>query len=363
VPGQQGTAGRVRWAGDLTAGWLRGRCDVSHSAAPEPPADTAHALLTAARHGDADAFGHLTTGLRRELHVHCYRMLGTATDADDALQDTLVRAWRGLDRFEPRQPLRAWMYRIATNVCLTMLDRRTRRVALDPYPDHLLDGPGDDTLTPEATVVRQESVELAFLVALQTLPPRQRAVLLLRDVLELPAVEVADMLDTSVAGVNSALQRARSTCLAERRAGRISMSHTPHPTGVEAALVRRFAAAWRAADVSALAQLLVEDALLTMPPELLRIVGRDEVAAFLLTVPGHGRPDRLRSVATRANRQPALAVYHVPDHQDPPPVPDSADQYLPYAVMVFSLHAGRIASVTRFGVPDMFHRFGLPGVG
>src|SRR6266511_3784972 len=193
--------------------------------------ESAH--LAAARAGDERAFGELTRPLQRELHVHCYRMLGSLDDADDALQETLLRAWRQLDRFEPRAPFRAWLYRIATNVCLTMLARRARRdevpstslenargdswrkegepVHLDPYPDRLLDELAPATLGPEATVEQQEGVELAFCAAVQLLPPRQRATLLLRDVIGYTAAEVAAMLGASVAGINSALQRARAT--------------------------------------------------------------------------------------------------------------------------------------------------------
>ncbi len=198
------------------------------------------AHLTAARAGDARAFEELTSPLHRELHVHCYRMLGSLDDADDAMQETLLRAWRQIDRFEPRAPFRAWLYRIATNVCLTMLTRRARRgevtatalsaahgeegepVHLDPYPDQLLDELAPTTLGPEATVEQQESVELAFVAAVQFLPPRQRASLLLRDVIGYPATEVATMLATSVASVNSALQRARVTLERERSAGRVT---------------------------------------------------------------------------------------------------------------------------------------------
>jgi RNA polymerase sigma-70 factor (ECF subfamily) len=209
---------------------------------------------------------------------------------------------------------------------------------------------------PEGAVELQESVELAFLVALQTLPPRQRAVLLLRDVLGLPAAQVADLMDTTAAAVNSALQRARSTFEAERRAGRISSIHVSHPADVEASLVRRFSIAWRSADPSALASLLVEDALLTMPPEPLRVLGRDAVTSFLLDVPvpREDHPDGFRTAATRANGQPALAVY-LRDER-------TGDQ-VPHALLVFSLRSDRIASVTRFGVPELFERFGSPPLG
>ena len=200
--------------------------------------------LAAAKAGDDGAFAALTLPIKRELHVHCYRMLGSLADTDDALQETLLRAWRQLDRFEPRAPFRAWLYRIATNVCLTMLARRARRgevtatalaairgeegepMHLDPYPDRLLDELVQTAPGPEATVEQQESVELAFVAAVQILPPRQRATLLLRDVIGYPAADVAAMLATSVAGVNSALQRARATLEREQVAGRVTRVHT-----------------------------------------------------------------------------------------------------------------------------------------
>jgi RNA polymerase sigma-70 factor (TIGR02960 family) len=330
--------------------------------------------LDEARRGDARAFERLIAPFERELHVHCYRMLGAVHDADDAMQETLLRAWRGIPRFEPRGPLGAWLYRIATNVCLTELQDRARRpklsrhpldgpagsadegatpIRLEPYPDRWLDLRDAAPSTPEGAAELSESVELAFLVALQTLPPRQRAVLLLRDVLGLPAVKVAELMDSTVAAVNSALQRARSTFEAERQAGRISRIHVPHPASVEASLVRRFSLAWRAADPSALASLLLEDALLTMPPAPLRVVGRDAIASFLLDVPvpRADHPDGFRTVPTRANRQPALAVY-LRDER-------TGDQ-VPHAVLVFSLRSGRISSVTRFDAGELFDRLGSP---
>jgi len=213
---------------------------------------------------------------------------------------------------------------------------------LDPYPDRLL---GD----PQRSAEAGEDVELAFLVALHMLPPRQRAVLLLRDVLDFSSSEVAELLDTSVAGVNSALQRARATCAAERRAGRVARAHTPGPAGAEAALVRRFTIAWRAADRAGLARLLAEDALLTMPPAPVRVLGRDAVVAFLLTVPDPGHPGQFRMHPSRANGQPALVLRQ-------PQAGTQAD--LPYAVLVFSLTGEMIASITRFGGPGLVERFG-----
>ena len=314
--------------------------------------------LDAARRGDGEAFARLTEPLLGELRAHCYRMLGTLDAADDALQDTLLRAWRGLPGYQPRRPLRAWLFRIATNVCLTALRARSGKgsdipvgelgesfedgaMFLDPYPDQLL---GD----PQRSAEMGEDIELAFLVALQVLPPRQRAVLLLRDVLDFSSGEVAGLLDTSVAAVNSALQRARATCVAERRAGRVARSHMPGPAGDEAALVRRFSVAWRAADRAGLARLLTEDALLTMPPAPARIVGRDAIVAFLLTVPDPRYPGRFRMHPSRANGQPALVLYQ----------PDGTEADQPYAVLVFAMSGEMITSITRFGGSGLAGRFG-----
>ena len=312
------------------------------AALPDP------ALLQAAQAGDEQAFERLTAPLRSELHAHCYRMLGSLYDADDALQETLVRAWNGLGRFAPRAPLRAWMYRIATNVCLTAVDRRGRRgeqPALEPIPDRLL----DQHAGPDARAEERESIELAFVAALQLLPPKQRAVLLLRDVLGLSAREAAELLETSVASVTSALQRARATLAAERRAGRLARAHAPPPDAVERERVRRFVEAWQAADVDALVRLLAEDALLTMPPLPIRVSGRDAIGEFLRTRPAGGRLDRFRLVETRANRQPAVALYLEQD-----------GAWHAHAVMTLTFQGESIVALTRFGDPRLFGRFELP---
>jgi RNA polymerase sigma-70 factor (ECF subfamily) len=288
-------------------------------------------------------------------------MLGSLDDADDALQETLLRAWRRLDRFEPRAPLRAWLYRIATNVCLTALARRTRRgetwwqegelMRLDPYPDRLLDELAPIAPGPEAVVEQDESVELAFVAAVQLLPPRQRATLLLRDVIGYTAAEVAATLATSVAGVNSALQRARATLERERIAGLVTRTHSRTNSATEQALVRRLADAWHAADVPSIVAILAEDALLTMPPLPDRHVGREAIGAFLATVPGGGRLERFRLVPTRANRQPAVALY-LRDGDDGP--------YQAHALLVLAIEGEAVASLVRFAGPDLFERFGLP---
>ncbi len=333
------------------------------------PAPTETARVAAARAGDEGAFGALTLPLQREIHVHCYRMLGSLDDADDALQETLLRAWRQIDHFEPRAPFRAWLYRIATNVCLTMLTRRTRRrevtttalaatgheasdaLPLDPYPDRLLDELAPFVPGPETTIEHRESVELAFVAAVQLLPPRQRAALLLCDVLGYTAAEVAAMLETSVAEVNSVHQRARSTLAKERTAGRVTHAHARSDTATEQRLVRNLSDAWHAADVPAIVALLTEDALFTMPPQPVRHIGREAIALLLATGPGGGRLDRFRLIPTHANRQPAVAAYFR----------DSDDGlYRAYAVFVFALAGEAIASLVRFADPGLFVRFGLP---
>ncbi|HET7093720.1 MAG TPA: RNA polymerase subunit sigma-70 [Thermomicrobiales bacterium] len=338
-----------------------------------PREPTERQRLAAAQAGDEQAFGELTRPLRREIHIHCYRMLGSLDDADDALQETFLRAWRQIARFEPRAPFRAWLYRIATNVCLTMLARRARRgevaatertalrddapgpegewMHLDPYPDRLLDELAPTPLGPEAAAERHEGIELAFVAAVQLLPPRQRATLLLRDVVGYSAADVAPMLATTVAGVNSALQRARVTLDQERNAGRHARSHAAAGSAAEAALVRRLAAAWHAADIPAIVALLTEDALITMPPLPDRVVGREPIAAFLATGPGGGRLDRFRLVPTRANRQPAVALYMRDADVGP---------FVAHAVTVLAIEGGAIASLTRFEDAGLFPRFGLP---
>jgi RNA polymerase sigma-70 factor (ECF subfamily) len=308
--------------------------------------------LAAAAAGDEQAFVQLTAPLRRQLHVHCYRMLGSVHDADDALQETMLRAWRSIGRFEPRAELSSWLYRIATNVCLRMIEKRERVPAavdthLEPYPDVLL-----DTGTPEAETERREAIGLAFVAAMQLLPPRQRAVLVLRDVLDWSAREVADTLGLSVAAANSALQRARQRVERERREGRLARVHRPADEETEAALMRRFVEAWEAGDIEGLTRLLAGDALMTMPPDPMRALGAEAIAGFFATVPMGGRLDLIRLRPTRANGQPALAAY----------VQESAaDSFRAYGIMVFAIGADEIAGITGFaGKPGLYPVFRLP---
>jgi RNA polymerase sigma-70 factor (ECF subfamily) len=313
------------------------------------------ALLSAAQSGDEQAFERLLEPHRRALRVHCYRLLGSLHDAEDALQETSLRAWRGLDRFEPRGPFRAWLYRVATNVCLTAIERRARvpevlapeeaEVAsyLQPYPDRLLDT--------DLAVEERESVGLAFVSVMQLLPPRQRAVLVLREVLGWSAKEVAELLDDSVSSVNSALQRARQKLERERAAGRLARDHAPSSPTSEARVMQKFMAAWEAVDVDAIVALLADDAVMTMPPEPMRLAGTRAIGEFFRTVPAAGALERIRLVPTRANGQPAVAAY----------MDDDAGAFQAYGIMVFALEGDAVASITGFaGYPELFPALGLP---
>ena len=313
------------------------------------------ALLSAARSGDEQAFERLLEPHRRALRVHCYRLLGSFHDAEDALQETSLRAWRGLDRFEPRGPFRAWLYRIATNVCLRAIERRARvpevlspeeaavAAYLQPYPDRLLDT--------ELAAEERESVGLAFVSVMQLLPPRQRAVLVLREVLGWSAKEVADLLGDSVASVNSALQRGREKLDRERAAGRLARDHAPASPESEARVMQQFIAAWEAVDVDAIVRLLADDAVMTMPPEPMRVAGTRAIGEFFRTVPAAGALERIRLLPTRANGQPAVAAY----------MEDEAGAFQAYGIMVFAIDGDAVASITGFaGYPELFPELGLP---
>jgi RNA polymerase sigma-70 factor (ECF subfamily) len=324
------------------------------------------ALLAAARAGDEAAFRGLTEPYARELHVHCYRMLGSIHDAEDAFQETMLRAWRHLTSFQGRSPFRAWLYRIATNVCLAAAARRPpdpplespypatpegEATTLAPYPDALLDELPSTVPEPGARYDLRESVQLAFLASVQHLPPRQRAVLLLRDVLGFAAIEVAELLDASTASVNSALQRARATLDRRHAEGRLGLGRTAPPDGVERSLVQGYVDAWEAVDVAKLVALLREDALMTMPPAPLLFRRRQEIGDFFSTVPAGGALDEIRLLPIRANRQPALAGY-VLDRE--------AGVYRAYGIMVLTLDRDAIAEISGFSDPSLFPLFGLP---
>jgi RNA polymerase sigma-70 factor (ECF subfamily) len=285
-------------------------------------------LISRARAGDSDAFRELIEPYRRELQLHCYRMLGSLQDAEDALQDTLVAAWQGLGGFEGRASIRTWLYRIATNQCLNARRSASRRPAkewnipeyeppeptrlgevawLEPYPDALLESTIDVTLGPEARYEQTESVSLAFVTALQVLPPRQLAVLILREVLGFHATEVADMLDSTVESVNSALKRARASL--QRLRLSLANREPPPASGSpsEEAIVAKFVSAYESADVNALVALLTDDVFMSMPPIPLEYEGQDLVARFCASIFGSNR--RFELVPTRANGQPAFGAY------------------------------------------------------
>jgi RNA polymerase sigma-70 factor (ECF subfamily) len=311
-------------------------------------------LLAAARAGDEHAFAQLTSPYRRELQVHCYRMLGSLHDAEDLVQETMLRAWRRLGAFERRTSLRRWLYTIATNACLNTLEREPRVVLfptggeadppplarvswLEPYPDSLL--PDASAGDPQARLDMRESVALAFLAAIQHLPPRQRAMLLLFDVLGWSAAEIAELLETSPAAVNSGLQRARAT---------LDSRPTPRPSEhEEQVLVERFVAAWERVDIDGLVELLREDAVLAMPPEPVWFAGSEAVGEFFATVPAEGDLTRIKLVRTRANLRPAVAAYF---------------DGRAYGIMVFELDEGRISEIVGFAdAAKSFDRFELPG--
>jgi RNA polymerase sigma-70 factor, ECF subfamily len=326
------------------------------------------ATLARARAGDREAFRELTGPYRRELQAHCYRILGSVQDAEDLVQETLLAAWRGLDAFEGRASVRSWLYRIATNRCLNALRARSRRprevpamgdmpnptrrtepVWLEPYPDILLEDIPDRSPGPAARSEAREAIELAFIVALQHLPPRQRAALVLRDVLGFSAAEVAEMLETGEASVKGALQRARASL--RTRLPAADRDRAPQPnSAVERRLVARFADAYQSGDVDELVQLLTDDALVTMPPQPLEYQGHAAIAA-LLRQRAEVRGAPVRVVPTRANTQPAFGCYLV-DAQ--------AGIARPYALIVLTLEGDAIAAMTWFGDTGVFRHFGLP---
>jgi RNA polymerase sigma-70 factor (TIGR02960 family) len=326
-------------------------------------------LITRARAGEGEAFRELTEPYRRELLVHCYRMLGSFQDAEDALQETLLAAWQGLGGFEGRSSMRTWLYRIATNRCLNALRSASRRPAkewdipeveppeptslgevvwLEPFPDALLEGAIDVPLGPEARYEQSEAISLAFVTAVQLLPARQRAVLILRDVLGYHANEVAAMLDSTVESVNSALKRARASL--QRRLPPSGEREPPPAPGSpsEQALAAKFVSAYESGDVDALVALLTDDVRVSMPPIPLEYQGSDAVARFTASIFGSGR--RFDLVPTRANGQPAFGAYLC--------APTGGIRH-GTGLLVLTLTGDRICSVTRFE-NSVLPWFGLP---
>jgi len=334
--------------------------------------------LEAARRGDERAFQQLVERYRRELLAHCYRMLGSIHDAEDALQEALLRAWRSLARFEGRSSLRAWLYRIATNTCLDLIGRRPRRttpldhgppsdaapgpgaplsesVWIEPFPDDPLAVP-DGLAAPEARYEQRESVELAFVAAMQHLPARQRAVLILREVLGFSAKEVAASLETSVPSVNSALQRARRTV--EEKLPAQSQQETLRALGDDElrGVVEGYVDAWERGDVEAVVAMLADDAVLTMPP-MPTWYRADQIVVFLREWAFNGRVydalgrRRVKVVPTRANGQLAFGTYSWVEAEG---------AHLPTVLQVLTLRGDRIAEIAGFVSPAIFARFGLP---
>jgi RNA polymerase sigma-70 factor (TIGR02960 family) len=324
--------------------------------------------LGRARAGDEDAFLALVEPYRRELQLHCYRFLGSLQDAEDQVQETLLAAWRGLDGYEGRASLRAWLYRIATNRCLNALRDRSRRapaagamaeppeptrrgepIRLEPYPDTLLDGIADTAPGPDARYEMREAVGVAFMAALQLLPARQRAALVLRDVLGFRTAEVAEMLDTSDNSVKGALQRARATLDERLPAG--ARERSPRPRSPrELEVVTHFAAAVERGDTAGVVSLLTDDAWLTMPPQPFEYQGPRAIATFLYDREARrGAP--LRLVPTRANGQPAFGCY-LPEGDEP--------VARAYGMMVLTLDRDRVSAITWFGERGLVAGFGLP---
>jgi len=328
--------------------------------------------LAPAMSDDPDAFQRLAEPYRQELQLHCYRMLGSFHDAEDLVQETLLRAWRGLDRFEGRSSLRTWLYRIATNACLNAIaSKDTRRLMpeaygppadqpsdgapateiswLEPYPDSALAGLADAAPGPDTRYELHEAVQLAFVAAIQHLPPRQRAVLLLRDVLGMSAAETATLLETSVASANSALQRARVTLAKRFPAGRPVAQ--PSPDDRQRALLERYVQVWEGADLDGLVALLREDAVLSMPPYRHWYVGSEAIRRFLAWAWNVTEGRRVRLIPTAANRQPAFAQYLYSP---------AASTWQAHAIWLLTLQEQAVAVMTGFIDARQFSSLGLP---
>jgi RNA polymerase sigma-70 factor, ECF subfamily len=321
------------------------------------------------RAGDEAAFSALTEPYRRQLHVHCYRMLGSFDEAEDLVQETLLRAWRGRAGFEGRSMVRTWLYRIATNACLDLIESKSRRLRsvespqaedsykvdwLQPYPDRLLDEMASSESGPDALVIARETIELAYLAAIQYLPPKQRAILILRDALRWSAKETAALVGESVPSVNSALHRARSSMRKRLPERRLDWPTTATRTTAEAKLLERYMDATDRADVAGLTALLREEARLTMPPFPTWFQGRGDIAAAFEFATDPSSPSylgELRTVATAANRQPAVAAY----------VRRPGDSmFRALGIDVLRLEGDLVVEITRFIRADIFAAFGLP---
>jgi RNA polymerase sigma-70 factor (ECF subfamily) len=322
-------------------------------------------VIGAAVAGDETAFAAVVERYRRELQVHCYRMLGSFTDAEDLVQETFLRAWRRRDTFQGRSTFRAWLYRIATNGCLDFIDHAARRPALavrsghdspaevpwlEPYPDHLLERAGPDALEPATAVVAKETIELAFLTAIQLLPPMQRAVLIMRGILEWPAADTAQALDSTIAAVNSALQRAREALQRQRPDAAGGLPQPSSPSRTERELLARYIDAHERADPQAVIELLREDVRCSMPPLPVLYDGRQVVTAFFRDTFAALSAGDLRLVPTRANHQPAAGIYRRAE---------DGSGCRPLCLDVLRVEAGQLVEVVTFE-PHLFPAFGLP---
>lgn len=337
-----------------------------------PSVDEPRLLMEAAKRGDHDAFQQLAECHRRELRLHCYRMLGSIHDAEDAVQESLLRVWRGLGDFEGRASFRNWLYKIATHACLNMLAARQRTSRLlphdigppaqalpqepateiawlDPYPDESTADVSSNEPGPDARYERHEAVQLAFVAAVQRLPPLQRAVLLLRDVLGWSAAEAASLLDTSVASITSALQRARATMETTYDASGRSAAR---PDERQRELLDRYVAAWETADLDSFVALLKEDAILSMPPYREWLLGPDAIGSlFAFACSRYGGRGAFRLMRTAANGQPAFAIYSQNG---------ATGDFVAHSIQVISLHQDRVAVIVNFRKPELFDFFGLP---
>jgi RNA polymerase sigma-70 factor, ECF subfamily len=331
------------------------------------------AVVTSVRSGDESTFAAISEQYRRQLHVHCYRMTGSVDEAEDLVQETMLRAWRGRASFEGRSSFRNWLYRIATNACLNALERSPRRVTapdvtpatddprstpkwapelpwLQPYPDELLEPVAPPDAEPEAVVVARETIQLIYLAAIQHLPPRQRAVLILRDALDWSAKETAELLDMTLPSVNSALHRARTTMRDAVPHEDEAEAHVTRPTDEERALLQKFMDAFERADAAALTSILREDARLTMPPALMWFDGRDSVMGLYRQLLGPDSFGDFRLVPTGANRQPAAAAYLRARGKS---------EYRLTGLNLLRIREGAIVEITAFR-PDLCKAFHLP---
>jgi RNA polymerase sigma-70 factor (ECF subfamily) len=323
-------------------------------------------VVAAAKAGDESAFASLVESYRRELQVHCYRMLGSLEDSEDVVQETFLRAWRKRESFQGRSSFRAWLYRIATNACLDALQRKPRTAPahdparplpevpwLQPYPDQLLETVASGADEPEAELVAKETIELAFIAAIQLLPPRQRAVLIARDVLGWSAAESAALLDISVAAANSALQRARATLKQHLPRHRLDWAPDTEPSKEELDLLQRYMEATDRGDAEGMVELLRKDAFCAMPPYPDWWIGNKEIVAAWVEG-GFGSPSwgELKCLPTRANRQPAVAAYVRKPGES---------SYRPLALDVLRIEDGAVAEIVAFPLePPLIDALGLP---